>query len=912
MSASKQTKRKLFFDINFPDKLSGALHPAVSEKIEKLIEKHIKTIFLISSGEVDRDSYLALVSAYQKAGFDIKSYHIDGPDKENISIVRGIIGEITNAFRFGNCLLLSFGRSMAGAVLACFYVSSGRDPEEAIEKVRSMHKDLAESRGETEFIYNFQRYMDFSPGTEDELYSHEDSEALFEGIKADLRGKTDYPPVKKGRIWRKKKEKKNAVITGSALSTEDYAGTSEEKEKPEKASEYRKAATESGKITEGKSKEQVKDAGPGKKSSPQPADKAVPAVKAAAAAKQIQPEIKKGTASYGGPDLSQEKSAFGSIFNSIRFKLISITSVVFIISLSGMILLASYFFKKDNVIREDEKNLKISEVISLKVKSDLLTIIEKSVYMSNSLVSGGNTDNILNNDRDFLFLGISAESGRSARKFKISAVNNSLLKEGQISMSALEAVHSSAYSIFEKSFAGDIIVHNISQGLGNPVIGMSFPYQKGSIIVCYVKLDKFLQIFQTSGITQVFMVNDRGDIIAHSDSMIVVSGANYMELPIVREMFKSKSNNGLKRYMDNGVFYLGSYQKIGLGGCGVIATVQESIALQAVYDQQRRNIYLMVIVLTIVILIVFFFGKTLTTPIISLLGATKEIASGNYNVRIRPTSKDEIGELTTSFIRMGKGLEEREKMKDAFGKFVSQEIAEQVLKGEIRLGGERKTAAVFFSDIRQFTSISEKLEPEEVVEFLNQYMTRMVKCINDTGGVVDKYIGDAIMAVWGAPISTGNDTENAVNSALAMRKSLAEFNRGRGGVKNPVIKIGCGINTGPVLAGQIGSEERMEYTVIGDTVNLASRIEALNKTLGTDILISQDAYNLVKGIYAVEKMSPINVKGKKEPQQIYAVLGRLDEAKKPGSIQELRDMLGTKEQMLLRRKDDKPETAEKG
>jgi adenylate cyclase len=236
---------------------------------------------------------------------------------------------------------------------------------------------------------------------------------------------------------------------------------------------------------------------------------------------------------------------------------------------------------------------------------------------------------------------------------------------------------------------------------------------------------------------------------------------------------------------------------------------------------------------------------------------------------------------------------------------VNPELAELVVKDGVRLGGERKTVAILFSDIRNFTAISEKLDPEEVVDFLNMYMTRMVECIDRTGGIVDKFIGDAIMAIWGVPVSKGNDTENAIDAALMMRKSLIEFNRDRGDPKNPIIRIGCGINTGPVLAGQIGSENRMEYTVIGDTVNLASRIEDLNKPFGTDILISEDTYKSVKEIYAVERMEPIKVKGKDKPQQIFAILGRLDDAERPGTIEELRVLLGLEKQPFSRRAEDR-------
>ena len=331
---------------------------------------------------------------------------------------------------------------------------------------------------------------------------------------------------------------------------------------------------------------------------------------------------------------------------------------------------------------------------------------------------------------------------------------------------------------------------------------------------------------------------------------------------------------------------------------GVVAQVDEEKAFAAVVRMQRRNIYITLIILATAILIVYFFTKTLTRPVNVLVDATRRIEKGEYDIHFRRYAPNEIGTLSRSFVSMGQGLAEREKMKDAFGKFVNKELAEQVLKGEIRLGGERKEAAVFFSDIRSFTAISESLQPEEVVAFLNDYMSRMVSCVNQTKGVVDKYIGDAIMAIWGAPVSHGNDTENAVNGALMMRASLMEFNQGRGGAKKPIIKIGCGINCGPLIAGQIGSQERMEYTVIGDTVNLASRIEGLNKPFGTDILISSDAYERVKDTFLMEAMRPIKVKGKTEPQQIYAVLGRRDDPQSPQTAADLRQILGTSDKGL--------------
>ncbi len=593
----------------------------------------------------------------------------------------------------------------------------------------------------------------------------------------------------------------------------------------------------------------------------------------------------------------------------IRTKLISIISLILVSSLTGMILLATFFFKSDNRIRANELNLKIAEITAMKIETDFSALAEKLILMGNTMIrefpqKAIFTGLFFENDANMLYVGIGTQRGGGYR-FDNAIFNRAYFTEQRLTLADVNRIHGANVSLFEQAFNNESAVQNVSKSFGAPILAIALPFQKdgagrvASVIVGYLKLDMFLKAFQTRDIFETFMVNGKGDVIAHPDSAIVLSHVSYLNDPIVMQMLKSKIDNGQRRYRDaDGVYRLGSFKKIGIGGMGVISTVSEERAFKAVYQIQRRNILIMIIVLTLAILILYFFSKTISGPIVRLFDATKEIERGNFRVDIVPASYDEIGELTRSFVAMGRGLEEREKLKETFGKFVNKEIAEQVLKGEIRLGGERKTATIFFSDIRAFTAISEKLEPEEVVEFLNQYMTRMVECVNLTKGVVDKFIGDAIMAVWGTPVSYGNDAENAVNGALMMRKELQDFNRGRGGDKKPVIKIGCGINTGPVLAGQIGSNERMEYTVIGDTVNLASRVEALNKPFGTDILISQDTQEKVKGIYLLEPMQKIRVKGKQEPQQIYAVLGRRDDSTAPKNIDDLRRQLGIEKPAL--------------
>lgn len=591
----------------------------------------------------------------------------------------------------------------------------------------------------------------------------------------------------------------------------------------------------------------------------------------------------------------------------IRSKLIIIISIIIVTSLAGMIFLATFFFERDSAVRVVESNLTISQVIASKTEADFKSIVEKLNIIATTMLQEFKTEKqktlftelFFANDRDLIYVGIAKKEGESGLNVSKTLFNKQFFQANEIDSGIIKRINQKNSNKYYRSFNDEAVVHNVSADFGAPVIAIVFPFQRfssgkvNSIVIGYIGLEKLLPSFKKTGITDTFMINGEGDVIAHPDSNLILSHVNFITLPIVDVMKKSRIDNGHTKYKnEDGENYLGSFKKIGFSDIGIISSVPEDLAMQEVYNIQRRNLYITIIVLNLAILIVYFFSKSLTNPITTLVNATKEIEKGNFVVDIKPVAGDEIGMLTESFVEMGKGLDERERMKDAFGKFVNKEIADQVLKGEIKLGGERKKAAVFFSDIRSFTAISEKLEPEEVVEFLNDYMTRMVKCVNDTHGVVDKYIGDAIMAIWGAPVSRGNDTENSINGALMMRSALLEFNKGRGGDKKPIIKIGSGINTGFLLAGQIGSEERMEYTVIGDTVNLASRIEALNKPFGTDILISSDSYKEVKDIFRVEPMQKIMVKGKSEPQEVFAVLGRFDDPSAPKSLEEMRELVG--------------------
>ena len=217
---------------------------------------------------------------------------------------------------------------------------------------------------------------------------------------------------------------------------------------------------------------------------------------------------------------------------------------------------------------------------------------------------------------------------------------------------------------------------------------------------------------------------------------------------------------------------------------------------------------------------------------------------------------------------------ERRKTLGAFEKYVHPELIKQMMKdpSKLRLGGEEKEATILFSDIRGFTSISEKMRPEELVNFLNEYLTEMTEIILANMGTVDKYIGDAIMAFWNAPLDQEEHADMAVKSAIEMSEKLEEMKKGWKERNLPEINIGIGINTGKVVVGNMGSHNRFNYTAMGDEVNLASRLEGVTKVYGVKLLISESCFRKLKDKKGLRELDQVIVKGKAKPVKIFSTL----------------------------------------
>lgn len=299
------------------------------------------------------------------------------------------------------------------------------------------------------------------------------------------------------------------------------------------------------------------------------------------------------------------------------------------------------------------------------------------------------------------------------------------------------------------------------------------------------------------------------------------------------------------------------------------------------------------IVATMILLLIFI--SYITKPLRTVLDAMRNIISTNdLSRKVTIQFRDEIGELGHTFNLMTGELEKaynqvkgyalravvaqkkEQKIRNIFQKYVPKDVIERFFANPgSMLEGENRVLALLFSDIRDFTTISEHMESKDIVESLNKYFGLMVDIIVKRDGIVDKYIGDAIMAFYGAPVTHDNDAKQAVMSAIEMSKALDSFNKWQAERDRPAFRTGIGINFGEVTVGNIGSQKKMDYTVIGDMVNLASRLEALTKKYKVPILVSDSVEEQINGSISCRMVDKVAVKGRKTGSPIYTVSNSL-------------------------------------
>jgi adenylate cyclase len=314
-----------------------------------------------------------------------------------------------------------------------------------------------------------------------------------------------------------------------------------------------------------------------------------------------------------------------------------------------------------------------------------------------------------------------------------------------------------------------------------------------------------------------------------------------------------------------------SYQRLMVGKV-YLAISQERVFENI--EEAKRFIWFLTAVITLSgILLSLVLSMYFSHPIRRLVEGARALGIGHLDHRVRIKRNDELGDLAYAFNRMAEDLELKEKIKDSFGRYVAPEIVETVLANPDKkwLKASKVEVTVLFVDIRGFTSLSENKDPQGIVELLNDYFTLVTDAVIKHGGHINKFWGDEVMAVFGAPVPNPKHAEAAVRSGLDIQREVSRLNRkNRGSSEN--ILIGVGINSGEMVAGNLGSQKRMEYTVIGDNVNIASRLTSQAKA--GEILISSSTYDLIRNekSFHIEEIGKVSVKGRKKEVAVFSVI----------------------------------------
>lgn len=606
-------------------------------------------------------------------------------------------------------------------------------------------------------------------------------------------------------------------------------------------------------------------------------------------------------------------------------KLAIIIGTIVLVSLGCVTFLNSHFIGQDVKITAENNNLTINSR-SAGTVDDRLSTVRSNVFQLLDLmnvVSGGRSSSLARQAEAFFFernQDIAAVNILTGEDFKSSArsakessiINNRFFISNEIDVSSLENFIEASTQQINRSCMGETIALNASPFFNIPVMALFFPWKENGLdqtCVITFSIENMLDILGTDSVNTTFILNDSAELLCHPDTEKVLIGESYKNYPLVAAMLRNNESNSDSRQIPFSVIdenkkktdYFGAYQKLSIGDITVLTTVPVDSILEGVRTTRKNNIYLTGIVFFLsVIIILVFTRQGISRHLRKLTEAAEEIKNGNFDTpvfdELSTKRSDEIGVLNQST------KDEREFL-DVFAKFTNKGVAKSIARKELDFDPHLKDITIFFSDIRGFTAISDGFKnrfendsPREIIGFLNDYMSRMVNCITLSHGNVDKFEGDAIMAVWGIlredslafeklPDSSPEKAErcrkhknhikedalNAIRGTIAMRYALMKYNKDAAAFTKaheneakakykPHIRIGCGLNSGRATCGIMGSEDKMEYTAIGDAVNFASRTESSNKPCGTDILITEDTYNLLKDDFIKNESNNYSIK----------------------------------------------------
>ena len=571
-------------------------------------------------------------------------------------------------------------------------------------------------------------------------------------------------------------------------------------------------------------------------------------------------------------DLSKTKGL------SLGAKLVLIISTLVFISLVSITFLVQFFMSDTTSANAEITTLeKTNETASTTEKQ--ISSIRANTSLMLELLSISGSSQVLSRQTTSFFFERNPDIAAVIIPEEQELINTRFFISNEIESELVNRFLTAHSSEIQRATEGETFILNAAPVFELQVLAYLFPWREGGkdqAVIIFFSSDSLSETYGTSTTSVTYLINGDADILIHPNIDLVMAGTNVSKEKIIEIMNSNRNELHQQLYEeDDGTRYFGAYKKLSFGNLAVITNIERNTALKSVNTLTWQNIYLTLAVLFITILFVALYSKTISKPVQALTAVAQEINQGNFNTELFENLKskrtDEIGVLIQST------KDEREIL-NTVSRLTNKGVAKAIVRKEIDFEPHLKDITIFFSDIRGFTAISDGFNKRfgeksaaEIISFLNDYMSRMVNCITISGGNVDKFEGDAIMACWGVLRDENLETPehkkhvqedaiNAVRGVLAMRYALMVYNKAAEAFTKehegeplakykPHIRIGSGLNSGRATVGFMGSYDKMEFTSIGDAVNLASRTESSNKPCGTDMLITEDTYNLLKYDY---------------------------------------------------------------
>ena len=426
----------------------------------------------------------------------------------------------------------------------------------------------------------------------------------------------------------------------------------------------------------------------------------------------------------------------------------------------------------------------------------------------------------------------------------LEIINNHFFTSNEIPAEAINTWLTGETAAINRACRGEVVLKNASPSFGIHFLALLYPWQNAGsedAAIIFFSPDSFLKITAT-GTSSTMVVNSDGEILVHPDFRKVLAGENVSDNPLVESLWKNVEENVRHSYTEGGIRMVGAGHSVAFGNVAVFSFIDYSQTTDQINMVIRRNILLSVTVMFLTILITWFFSRTVTGPVKKLSAAAITVGSGEFNLDLQPESRDEIGQLTERFAHMSQALLKREEKRDLAGRFNKPEMFEMILKDQVNLSVAYRDAVLLTLNFSSFSDCTKDMDAEKSLELLNYFYSRLLFNVDRTGGLIDRFVGTRLIALWGIPLASGNiaaDVMSALRAAILIRTELWDINATREGQGLPLLLLTCGVHTGTVLAGPVVTPLNRQYAVAGDVLDDALKAETLCGIEQLDIVITE-------------------------------------------------------------------------